>query len=359
MSNVTDFPEDTFPEPGVVALFGSGETSPSGRKIFAHIMRGLPDSPIVAILETPAGFELNSAQVAERIAEYLQHHLQNFEPQIIQVSARKRETEFSPDNPIIAAPILEADLIFMGPGSPTYAVNQLRGSLTWDYLVARHRFGAGLAFASAATIAIGAFALPVYEIYKVGEDIHWKEGLDFFSAYGLSLVLIPHWNNNEGGEELDTSRCFVGQARFDSLLEMLPESAIVVGIDERTGLIIDLEKEICHLVGDGGVTVIRDGVEKFFPKLETIPIYELGNFIKPAPEVGFRLEVWERALKSQQRSLQTQSPPKELLVLVGAREEAREERNWEKADLIRARIEHLGWQVRDTHSGPKIDCIKV
>jgi hypothetical protein len=139
---------------------------------------------------------------------------------------------------------------------------------------------------------------------------------------------------------------------------MLPESAIVVGIDERTGLIIDLEKEICRLVGDGGVTVIKEGIEKFFPKLETIPIYELGNYRKPPPENGFRFEVWERALKSKQRSIQTQSPPKELLALVGAREVAREERNWVKADLIRAQIEHLGWQVRDTPSGPKIDCIE-
>ena len=45
--------------------------------------------------------------------------------------------------------------------------------------------------ASAAAIAASAYALPVYEIYKVGEDPHWKPGLDFFSLYGLSLVLVP------------------------------------------------------------------------------------------------------------------------------------------------------------------------
>jgi hypothetical protein len=51
---------------------------------------------------------------------------------------------------------LDADVIFLGPGSPSYAVRQSQDSLAWQYLVARHRLGAGLALASAATIAIGA-----------------------------------------------------------------------------------------------------------------------------------------------------------------------------------------------------------
>ncbi len=49
--------------PGPVVLFGSGETSPSGRKVFDFVMRSLPESPQVALLETPAGFELNSDRV--------------------------------------------------------------------------------------------------------------------------------------------------------------------------------------------------------------------------------------------------------------------------------------------------------
>ncbi len=82
--------------------------------------------------------------------------------------------------------MLNADLIFMGPGSPSYAIRQLRDSLAWYYLIARHRLGAVLALASAATVAFSACALPVYEIYKVGEDLHWIEGLDFFKLYGLT-----------------------------------------------------------------------------------------------------------------------------------------------------------------------------
>ena len=55
----------------------------------------------------------------------------------------------------------------------------------------------------------------------MGEDPHWKTGLDLFAPFGLRLVFIPHWNNNDGGNELDTSRCFMGLARFERLLERL------------------------------------------------------------------------------------------------------------------------------------------
>jgi len=53
--------------------------------------------------------------------------------------------------------------------------------------------------ASAAALTIGRFTLPVYEIYKVGQDIHWVDGLDILSQFGLHLVVVPHWNNAEGG----------------------------------------------------------------------------------------------------------------------------------------------------------------
>ena len=97
------------------------------------------------------------------------------------------------------AAMRDADMIFLGPGSPTYAAAQLRGSLAWQRLLARHRRGASVVTASAATLAIGRYVLPVYEIYKVGADLHWQEGLDLLGPYGLSLACIPHWNNAEGG----------------------------------------------------------------------------------------------------------------------------------------------------------------
>ena len=187
-----------------------------------------------------------------RVADFLRLRLQNTHPQVTAIPARRRGTPFSPDNPAIVAPLLQADLIFLGPGSPTYAVRQLQDSLAWQMLTARHRLGAALALASAAVAAVGAYALPVYEIYKVGEDLHWKAGLDFFGAYGLRLAFVPHWDNVDGGEELDTSRCFMGQSRFARLLEMLPPGVTVIGIDEKTALIVEPDRWRLPGNGQGG-----------------------------------------------------------------------------------------------------------
>jgi len=382
------------PAPGLIILFGSGETSPAGRKIFEKVFRSLRPSPRLALLETPAGFELNSHQVISRVGDFFTHRLQNFTPRVEIIPARKRGTEFSPDDPAIVAPMLKADLIFMGPGSPSYAVRQLQDSLAWYYLIARHHLGAVLALASAATVAFSACALPIYEIYKAGEDIHWIAGLDFFKQYGLQLIFIPHWNNNEGRTELDTSRCFMGQERFHQLMDMLPENMIIIGLDENTALIMDLSAGKCQVKGLGKVTILHTGhkhrrvgqpytpagttvkiigdnedTKLIFPHPDDhiqqygdgqdFPMQELGPFHPFQPESNLPPAIWQKAFEANCPSeLQsTEEPPEELQILVRARQEARRSGNWALADKLRTQIEALGWQVLDTMDGPV--CLKL
>ena len=350
--------------PGPIVLFGSGETSPSGQKIFNSIFSrkaaGLPpNTPLqVAILETPAGFELNSPQVAGKVGDFIAHRLQNYNPQVSLVPARRRGTRFSPDNPEILTPLVDADVIFLGPGSPSYAVRQLQDSLAWQYLVARHRLGAGLALASAATIAIGACALPVYEIYKVGEEIHWKDGLDLLGAFGLPLVFVPHWDNTDGGEELDTSRCFMGKERFELLVNMLPGGQTVVGISEKTGLSIDFDAQQCAVIGKGSVTLIRDGQERRYTQGQGFDLQTLGDYRSQEPGTGLPTEVWYSMLRQANQFEKIPSPSPYVIELVRARENARIRRDWKDADNIRQEILNLGWQVRDTPEGPVLEEIK-
>ena len=282
---------------GIVALLGSGETSAAGGLVFEAVVRRLDDNPNIGILETPAGFELNTHRVAGRVADYLTTRLQNFQPQIRLIPARKRDTAFSPNDPDICAGILSSNLIFFGPGSPSYTVRQLTGSLAWNYIMAKLRLGAALTLASAATIALGTKALPVYEIYKVGEDPIWKPGLDLFAPYGLSLVIVPHWNNSEGGTEVDTSRCFVGRQRLDPLLALLDKETTVIGLDEHTGLIIDFAGEVCQVLGKGEVHLVKDGVERSFEDNTSFSIFELGNYT-PLSDIslGIDPQAWDVVL---------------------------------------------------------------
>src|SRR5687768_15510660 len=268
---------------GRIAFLGSGETSLAGGRIFEALARLIQGPLHVSILETPAGFELNASLVAGRVAEFLKTRLQNYKPVIDLIPARKQGTDFSPDNPDILKPLLKANMIFMGPGSPTYTARQLQGTLAWDIIRARHRMGATLIFASAATISIGAWALPVYEIYKVGEEGHTKHGLDLFSDFGLHLSFIPHWHNAEGGVDLDTSRCFMGYERFEQCRKLLPDENIVIGRDEHSGIIMDFEKGSCDVHGVSSVSVLKHSDMKIYSTDAGFSLSELGSLNIPDP----------------------------------------------------------------------------
>ncbi len=240
-----------------VVLFGSGETSPTGRFIHEQLFQEIGAPVHVAILETPAGFEPNSALVAGKIKEFMELHLQNFHPEVVIIPARKKGSPFSPDDPNIVTPLLFADYIFLGPGSPTYSVRQLSATLAYQYLVDANRRGTVLSLASAAAIAFGAYALPVYEIYKVGTDLHWVRGLDFFGQWGLELAIVTHWNNAEGGQELDTSCCYMGVERMAALWKLLPDPATLLGIDEHTAVVLDGQRRTGAVMGKKGTATIR------------------------------------------------------------------------------------------------------
>jgi len=288
------------------------------------------------------------------VGEFLKTHLQNYNPIVDVVPARKRGTPFSPDEPNALQTLLSADLMFMGTGSPTYAVRQLTGSLAWDLVRVRQRQGAALVFASAATIAVGEYALPVYEIYKVGEDVRAVPGLGLFADFGLSLSFIPHWNNTDGGADTDTSRCFVGMDRFTQWCDMLPPGHTIVGLDEHTGLIIDFEAGKCTVNGISSVTLLRECNPEIYPAGSVFPVEELGDAYCPElPEVGIQAAAWEMV----QNAAQAQGPdeaPAEVARLAEERQQARLSRDWAAADVLRQKIAVFGWTVEDTPEGQKI-----
>ena len=338
---------------GPIAMLGSGETSLAGGRIYEAIAKKLDQPLRIALLETPAGFELNSSQVVGKVGDFLAKRLQNYDLTIDIIPARKRGTPFSPDAAEIQGKLLSANMIFMGPGSPTYAVRQLQGSLTWDLLRARHRQGAALIFASAAMISVGKFALPVYEIFKVGEDVRAVPGLDLFADFGMDLSFIPHWNNAEGGEDVDTSRCFIGLERFNQWCDDLPKEHTTLGLDEHTGLIIDFKAGICSVNGVSSATLLRDCDPRIYPSKAEIPFSELGEFNLNGIE-NIRSEAWEMIAAAVVQP-GPQKIPGEVLALLEARQKARQAKDWQRSDELRQQISDLGWTVKDTPGGYELE----
>jgi cyanophycinase-like exopeptidase len=351
-------------QPGLIVLLGSGETAPGAQKIYHWLfsrIRAETDEDIrVAILETPAGFEPNSAAVAGQVGAYIKQRLQNFRPSVVVVPARKQGTVHSPDDPALAALLHDANVIFLGPGSPTYAARQLRGTRVWETLRACHRAGATLMLASAATLAFSRYTVPVYEIYKVGEDVHWQPGLDFFGDFGLSPVFVPHWNNRDGGDALDTSRCYLGEARFSALTELLPgglTANTIVGIDENTALVIDPGARTWQVMGPGGVTVQdRNGAVRVTTGMIR-SLHDFGPFVLPAAS-GIAPDVWQAVQTGRHAAAAARAaqphPSAAVLALVDQRQAARTARNWATADRLRDELAVQGWQVIDTPDGPVV-----
>jgi hypothetical protein len=335
---------------GQIAFLGSGETSLAGGRIFEALAKNLNDTPRIALMETPAGFELNSAQVVGRVGDFMKTRLQNYKPVVDVIPARKKESEFSPDDPEIIQPLLYANLIFMGPGSPTYAIRHLQDTLAWDVIRARHRLGATLIFASAATISVGAHALPVYEVYKVGMDVHAVDGLDYFKDFGVHLSFTPHWNNAEGGADLDTSRCFVGMDRYDEWCDLLPDTNTTLGLDEHTGLIMDFETGMCEVSGVSSVSIVRECDPEIYPSGSKFEMNEFGAFKIPDPiERDIPANVWDMVANAL--PLEEDMPSDEVITLAEKRQAVREDKDWSESDKLRDEIAALGWTVQDSKEG--------
>jgi hypothetical protein len=338
--------------PGKIAFLGSGETSLAGGRIFESLVRDLVEPLRIALMETPAGFELNSAQVVGRVGEFMASRLQNYRPIVDVVPARKKGSRFSPDDPEIVKALLYANLIFMGPGSPTYAIRQLKDTLAWDVIRARQRLGASLIFASAATISVGAHALPVYEVYKVGQDMHVVDGLNFFEDFGLHLSFVPHWNNADGGVDLDTSRCFVGMDRFADWCGRVPVENTTVGLDEHTGIILDFEKGSCEVSGVSSVSLVRECIPEMHAAGSTFDLRELGDLHIPHPlENNIPPAVWEMVCHPPPLE---DLPPDSVISLAERRLQARTHKRWNESDQLRTEIAALGWMVQDAKDGYKL-----
>ncbi len=267
---------------GVIALMGSGELTATMVEVHKELLAGTSGSPRAVFLDTPAGFQLNVDQLSERAVEYFRTRVQ----QTMCVASFK-SSETTPYEAEQAFQTLRrADYVLIGPGSPSYAVRHWRQTPIPDILAARVEDGGCLVAASAAALTVGRFTLPVYEVYKVGEALHWVEGMDLLGRFGLDLVVVPHWNNAEGGTH-DTRFCYMGEPRFRKLEALLPEGSSVLGLDEHTACLIDLEREEAVVKGIGRVTLRRNGAERSFERGERFPL----DVLRGGRSVG---EGWRR-----------------------------------------------------------------
>lgn len=254
--------------PGIITLMGSGELTASMVEVHKALIKRHGNDARAVFIDTPAGFQLNADNLSQRAVDYFQTRVQH----PLTIASLKSADAGDPQATERSYRALnQADYILIGPGSPTYALRQWRRTRVPELITRRIQAGGSLVAASAAALTVGRFTLPVYEIYKVGQPPYWEEGLNILQRFGFDWVVLPHWNNAEGGNH-DTRFCFMGEPRMTQLEALLPASVTLVGLDEHTALVIDLSRTNATIRGIGRVTIRRQGQEQIFTKGDLVPL---------------------------------------------------------------------------------------
>jgi cyanophycinase-like exopeptidase len=239
--------------PGLLVVMGSGETAPTMVKPHRSIFERVSDRSAV-LLDTPYGFQSNADDISTRAVGYFAASVGR---DVHVVSWRAEPQGLARERAL--ADLREAGWVFAGPGSPTYALRQWRDSpvpTTFVDVLARDGV---VVFASAAALTLGSHTVPVYEIYKAGFDPHWVEGLNLVEkATGLPVIVIPHYNNAEGGHH-DTRFCYLGENRLSAMERELPSESFIIGVDEHTAVLLDCDTRTATVVGNGTMTIRRRG----------------------------------------------------------------------------------------------------
>jgi len=350
------------------------------------------------LLDSPYGFQENADELTEKAQQFFRESVGR---EVDVVTFRKAPAPDLTAHAVEMARLRAADWIFAGPGSPSYALRTWAGSAVPEALHARLRDGGAVTFASAAALTLGALTIPVYEVYKVGDDPYWLEGLDVVgAATGLRAAVVPHWNNAEGGTH-DTRFCWQGERRLVMLEDQLPDDVFVLGVDEHTGLVMDLDSGACEVVGKGTVVVRVRGDEWIVPTGETISIEQIAEHGRgagaatpepaplPAPSTGLPDDEVDAALEDgdvataasivldvlqdddlgddgrrwvRSRLAQviaaigepvdvTETVRPLVALILELRAQARAEKRWAESDTIRDGLAGAGIEVRDTPDG--------
>jgi len=243
----------------LLIVMGSGETAPTMIKPHRAVFERVTGPAVV--LDTPYGFQSNADDISARAVRYFRQSV----GREVSVLSWRRPPPDPPTRERAAATLRDAGWVFAGPGSPTYTLRQWRDTAVPDLLADKLTRGGVVLFASAAALTLGTHVVPVYEIYKAGIEPHWAPGLNLLeAALGFPAVLIPHYDNAEGGHH-DTRYCYLGEERLTAMEAELPDGHLIIGVDEHTAVVFDLEAQTATVLGNGLLTLRRAGASVAFP----------------------------------------------------------------------------------------------
>ncbi len=199
---------------GLVALHGGGEFHPGDERFLGAILEAAPRTarvvraavvPTAAARGRPAAAAEFGTRALGRIGASLELTVQAEAVAVVDAA--------SADDPGLAALLAEADLIHFPGGDPDLIPAVLPGTAAWAGVLTALGRGAVLAGASAGAMALGSWT--------------WTPG-GVVQGLGVipGIIVVPHADARSWADNL---RRFGGMA---------PSGAAVLGIGERTGVLI-------------------------------------------------------------------------------------------------------------------------
>ncbi len=200
----------------VIALVGSGEFTPA----MADVDRGLlaatgQQRPRVAIV--PAASWPDGEAVFLRWAAQGQAHFLALGAEPVPVIVGDRT---SADDPVAAAAISGADLVYLSGGKPGHLLEVLRDSAAGAALRAAHARGAVIAGCSAGAMVLGGRQFQVGGRAFLRRPVGWQDALGLVPG----IVVVPHYDA-------------VPETLVAPLVLAAPDGTRVIGIDEETAAV--------------------------------------------------------------------------------------------------------------------------
>lgn len=210
---------------GTLALVGGGEWRDGTRDLDVRLLEA-SGAKEVLVLPTAAAYEH-----PERVGERASAHFVPLGAKVRALSVLHREDAEKDD---IAETVRDARFVYFADGSPLHLRSVLKGSALFAALLAAYRSGAVLAASGAgATVLCDPMVDPRGGAYTVGLGV--VEGLAVFPYHGTAADHLR-----------------------ERSLDLLPPSAVLVGIDEETAL-LRVPGPQWSVAGAGTVTVYSDG----------------------------------------------------------------------------------------------------
>src|SRR5574341_2399896 len=210
---------------GTLALVGGGEWRDGCRQLDAELL-ATAAAKEVFVLPTAAAFE-HPDRVVERAVTYFDGLGAKVRPLMV---LRRAEA----DDAKLADAVRKARIVYVADGSPLHLRSVLKGSALWDAMLAAYHAGGVLAASGAgATLVCDPMVDPRGGAYTVGLGVV------------ADLAVFPYH-----GTAADHLR--------ERSIDLLPDGASLVGIDEATALLRDPNGG-WRTDGAGTVSVYEDG----------------------------------------------------------------------------------------------------